>query len=87
MSAMVMRSAAIQSRPSSRRLKNLSAFSALSRLYSPTAAFCCSSAAIAGWVCRTPIIIGWATISSARRIHISMTPISSGVRPNRLGSG
>ena len=48
---------------------------------------CASSAPSAGWVWRTPVISGVATIISARRSHISITAVSVGVRPNRFGSG
>ena len=56
------------------------------------AAWFCMSAGltwlvIGGAVWRTHSIIGVATRNSARRSHISMTAVSSGVRPNRLGSG
>ena len=87
MSAMVKRLAASHSASASRRSSTFSARSPWALLYSAISGFWVSSAASAGWLWRTPIMNGVATIISARRIHISITAVSSGVRPKRLGSG
>jgi hypothetical protein len=87
MSAMVSRSQAMKSLSARRRSSTFSPFSAVARLLAATSGTWVSMAAMAGWLWRTIIISGVATIISVRRIHISMTADSQGSPPNRLGSG
>ncbi len=87
MSAIVIRSAAMYGLSASRRSKNFNVRVAPARLVSAISGICFSSAASAGWLWRTVIISGVASIISVRRHHISMMAVSFGSRPNTFGSG
>ena len=87
MSAMVRRPAAMNSLSASRRSNSFSALAPASRLLAATSGTWVSSAAKAGWLWRTASISGVATIISVRRVHISITAVSFGSRPNMFGWG